>query len=260
MLRPRQPAAHPPDRGRRDRRRPHASSRRATGTGSRPSAPAPASAGRAAVVILPDVRGLHPYYEELALRFAERGHGRDRHRLVRPDRGRRRTRRRLRLRAARDADDLGRHLGRHRGGRHGRARRSRLRRPAATGGVHAGVLHGWADVVPGRNARPRPRWRHRPVRHARRAVAQRRPGAARPRGLIRLAGARTVRRGGPGHHARPGGRVRRGARRRRRGASDRDVPERPAQLLRPQGRRVRRRERGGVGRDRGLHRPGAEGD
>lgn len=33
----------------------------------------PPSAGRAAVVILPDVRGLHPYYEELALRFAERG-------------------------------------------------------------------------------------------------------------------------------------------------------------------------------------------
>jgi carboxymethylenebutenolidase len=33
----------------------------------------PASVGRAAVVILPDVRGLHPYYEELALRFAERG-------------------------------------------------------------------------------------------------------------------------------------------------------------------------------------------
>ncbi len=33
----------------------------------------PSSVGRAAVVILPDVRGLHPYYEELALRFAERG-------------------------------------------------------------------------------------------------------------------------------------------------------------------------------------------
>lgn len=31
------------------------------------------SAGRSAVVILPDVRGLHPYYEDLALRFAERG-------------------------------------------------------------------------------------------------------------------------------------------------------------------------------------------
>ena len=27
----------------------------------------------AGVVILPDVRGLHPYYEELALRFAENG-------------------------------------------------------------------------------------------------------------------------------------------------------------------------------------------
>jgi carboxymethylenebutenolidase len=35
---------------------------------ARPSGPA-----RAAIAILPDVRGLHPYYEELALRFAERG-------------------------------------------------------------------------------------------------------------------------------------------------------------------------------------------
>jgi carboxymethylenebutenolidase len=33
----------------------------------------PDATARAAVVILPDVRGLHPYYEELALRFAERG-------------------------------------------------------------------------------------------------------------------------------------------------------------------------------------------
>jgi carboxymethylenebutenolidase len=33
----------------------------------------PDAAARAAVVILPDVRGLHSYYEELALRFAERG-------------------------------------------------------------------------------------------------------------------------------------------------------------------------------------------
>ncbi|MGP1673931.1 MAG: dienelactone hydrolase family protein [Candidatus Limnocylindrales bacterium] len=33
----------------------------------------PTSPGGAGVVILPDVRGLHPYYEELALRFAERG-------------------------------------------------------------------------------------------------------------------------------------------------------------------------------------------
>ncbi|MEJ7749312.1 MAG: dienelactone hydrolase family protein [Candidatus Limnocylindrales bacterium] len=33
----------------------------------------PASPLGAAVLILPDVRGLHPYYEELALRFAENG-------------------------------------------------------------------------------------------------------------------------------------------------------------------------------------------
>lgn len=32
-----------------------------------------AEPGGAGVVILPDVRGLHPYYEELALRFAEHG-------------------------------------------------------------------------------------------------------------------------------------------------------------------------------------------
>jgi carboxymethylenebutenolidase len=34
----------------------------------------PAEAARAGVVILPDVRGLYRFYEELALRFAERGH------------------------------------------------------------------------------------------------------------------------------------------------------------------------------------------
>jgi carboxymethylenebutenolidase len=33
----------------------------------------PASPMGAGIVILPDVRGLHPYFEELALRFAERG-------------------------------------------------------------------------------------------------------------------------------------------------------------------------------------------
>ncbi len=41
---------------------------RFTGFRARPSEPTGAG-----VVILPDVRGLHPYYEELALRFAERG-------------------------------------------------------------------------------------------------------------------------------------------------------------------------------------------
>ena len=35
---------------------------------------APDEAHEAAVVILPDVRGLYRFYEELALRFAERGY------------------------------------------------------------------------------------------------------------------------------------------------------------------------------------------
>jgi carboxymethylenebutenolidase len=39
---------------------------------SRPSGTS-SSAGSVAIVILPDVRGLHPFYEELALRFAEEG-------------------------------------------------------------------------------------------------------------------------------------------------------------------------------------------
>jgi carboxymethylenebutenolidase len=34
----------------------------------------PDETGRAGVVVLPDVRGLYRFYEELALRFAERGH------------------------------------------------------------------------------------------------------------------------------------------------------------------------------------------
>jgi len=33
----------------------------------------PADPTGAGIVILPDVRGLHPFYEELALRFAEHG-------------------------------------------------------------------------------------------------------------------------------------------------------------------------------------------
>src|SRR5213080_5088764 len=36
-------------------------------------AAAPDEPGRAGVVVLPDVRGLYRFYEELALRFAERG-------------------------------------------------------------------------------------------------------------------------------------------------------------------------------------------
>ena len=181
---------------------------------ARPSGPA-----RAAVVILPDVRGLHPYYEELALRFAERGvdalaidwFGRTAGVGV--------ARTRLRVHAARRAHDLGRHLRGHRGRRHGASRRPRLGRRAATAAVHDRVLHGWPDVVPGRHAGPGPGRGDRPVRHARRAVAQRRAGATRPRGLHRVTGAGPVRRGGPGDHSRRSRGVRCGARRRRRGTT-----------------------------------------
>jgi carboxymethylenebutenolidase len=34
----------------------------------------PEPPGEKGIVVLPDVRGLHPFYEEVALRFAERGH------------------------------------------------------------------------------------------------------------------------------------------------------------------------------------------
>jgi len=43
------------------------------GTEMRAFQATPAEPGGAGILILPDVRGLHPYYEELALRFAEHG-------------------------------------------------------------------------------------------------------------------------------------------------------------------------------------------
>ena len=51
------------------------SSRLPTGTASPPSARCPTIPPEHGVVILPDVRGLYRFYEELALRFAERGIG-----------------------------------------------------------------------------------------------------------------------------------------------------------------------------------------
>ena len=54
-------------------RGPRRSTRR-TGTGSPPSPRTPDEPSGAGVVILPDVRGLYRFYEELALRFAERGY------------------------------------------------------------------------------------------------------------------------------------------------------------------------------------------
>ena len=61
----------------------------------------PEEPARVGVVILPDVRGLYRFYEELALRFAERGYAGDRVRLLRADGRGREARRRLRVHAAR---------------------------------------------------------------------------------------------------------------------------------------------------------------
>ena len=61
------------------------------------------------VVVLPDVRGLHPYYVALAERFAEAGSARGGHRLLRADGGGPAPRRGLRRQAAHPADDPARH-------------------------------------------------------------------------------------------------------------------------------------------------------
>ena len=102
-------------------------------------------------------------------------HRRHRDRLVRPDRRRVDTRRGLRIHAPRPADDVGRHQRRHRGRRRRTPGRRRTRRARDDR-----VLHGRPDGVPGRDPRARPGRRDRAVRHARRAVAQRRARAGRP--------------------------------------------------------------------------------
>ena len=100
------------------------------------------------------------------------------------------------------------------------------------------------------HARARPGGRHRLLRHARRPVAQRRAGPGRRRRPDRGAGPRAVRRRRRGITAR--GDRRRSTRALTAAGVDhrlRDLPGRAAQLLRPQGGRVRRRQRGGLGRD-----------
>ena len=127
----------------------------------------PSSAG---VVILPDVRGLYRFYEELALRFARaRLRGR-RDRLLRPHRRRREARRRLRVHAARRADDAGRRAGRRR--RSGRVA-ARARRHVD---LHRRLLHGRPPLVARGRGRPRPERSGR---------------------LLRPSGRRTRRRAGP---------------------------------------------------------------
>ena len=133
-----------------------------------------ATPGGAAVLLLQH-RGLHPFYEELALRFAE-------HRNIDAlaagfPRARRPSRRGVRPHAARVGDDLGRDRRRHRR----RRRQLRSARGSAPGQrpevFTLGFCMGGRMSVPGRHFGARPRGRHRVLRHARRPVAQRCAGA-----------------------------------------------------------------------------------
>ena len=113
----------PVDRGRRRSRTRTSCSRRRTATASRRSPPRPSEPGRTGIVVLPDVRGLYRFYEELALRFAERGHAAIAIDYFGRTGRRRQARRRLPVQGARRRDDAGGHPGRRpRRGRRGCAR------------------------------------------------------------------------------------------------------------------------------------------
>ena len=191
------------------------------------------------VVVLPDVRGLYRFYEELALRFAERGYDGGRDRLLRPHRGRRQARRRLPVHGARRADDAGGHPGRRR-------RRGRL--PPLAGrrlvprDLHRRLLLRRPQLV----ARRRPAATASRARSASTAMPGERngqPGPTQLAGDARGADPRAPGRRRPEHHARAQRRVRRGAHRGRRRARGRHLRRRAAQLLRPPLRGVRRRVR-----------------
>ena len=128
-------------------------------------AEAPEANGRA-VVILPDVRGLYPFYSELAERFAQAGHHAVHVRLLRPHGRARPARRGVRVLAARDPS-----APRHRPGRRcgGAGRAARADR--GDGGRERRLLLRRDAVVP-RVHEPGPRARRR-----RRLLRQPQPGA-----------------------------------------------------------------------------------
>ena len=162
----------------------------------------------AAILILPDVRGLHPYYEELALRFAEHGidalaidyFGRTAGTEPRPDT--------FEYRAARRPDPVagtrGRHPGRHR-------RPSVRRRRLGADTVQRRLLLRRPSGVPDRGARPRVRRGDRLLRLACRRALHRVARARGCGGPDQRQRARVVRRRRPGDPGGHGERVRDGA-------------------------------------------------
>ena len=211
----------------------------------------------AGVVILPDVRGLHPYYEELrcgsprtgSTRWPSTGSG-GRPAPSRAATGSSTLRTSPRRRGAgsrptsrRPSRSCGRPraAGRHpaRCSRSGSAWAAGCRSwPATLGLGLAGAIGLYGTLVgPWRNDAPAPVDLAGQIDVAR-------PGAVRRRGRGRSRPRRSRR------STRPGRRGRR--------PPARDLPRRAAQLLRPQGARVRRRQRGGVGRGPRVH-PGGRG-
>ena len=207
-------------------------------------------------MILPDVRGLHPFYEELALRFAERGIDALAIDWFGRTAGAERRGADFEYMPHVDADDLGRHRAPTSGGRGGPARRRRRPAPqrvftigfcmggrmsflAATLGLDlAGVIGLYGTLVgPWRNDAPAPR---RPA------------SASIGSPVLGLFGGADE--GITAEHVAAFDAALDAA-----GVEHRivDLPGRAAQLLRPQGRRVRRGERGRLGRDRGVRAPDA---
>ncbi len=237
VLRPRLRAADPADLRRGGlARRP-----RARGVGREPLRGLPRDARRAGARRRrdpPDVRGLYRFYEELALRFAERGY------------------------AALAFDYFGRTAGAEKRDddfeymphvqqttpagvqadvaacvAHLRARRVR-------GGLHGRVLLRRPQLVARRRVRARARRRDRLLREAR--AGQRRLTRSDRSARARWRAPILALQGGddPAIPVEESRGVRRGAHRRRRRARGRDLRRRAAQLLRPQARGVRGRVRG----------------
>ena len=212
----------------------------------------PAEPSGAGIVILPDVRGLHPFYEELALRFAERGidalaidyFGRTAGAEARGDAFEHMPHAEQTTWAGISSDiaagvDALRREGIDRIFTIGFCMGGRMSFLASTLGLHlAGVIGMYGTLQgPWRNDAPAPLDRIDDVARA---------------------GPRAVRRRGPGHHRRGDRRLRSRPGRTGHRPPDRHLPGRAAQLLRPEGRRLRRGERGGLERGHRLHR-GARG-
>ena len=127
------------------------------------------------VVVLPDVRGLYRFYEELALRFAERGYPAVAIDYFGRTAGVGEARRRVRVHGARRADDARGDPGRRR--RRGRV--PALPAAAAARPLHRRLLLRRPQLVARGRGRPRARRRGRLLRPPGRARRRARPDAAR---------------------------------------------------------------------------------